>query len=241
MRVTRRTKGLALLLVLATSAATFLGWSQDWSTLRIGGQAPALVPVAGSVAAPALSALALSSLALAGALAIAGRALRVVLGVLQALIGATVALTALAAVSGPVQAGEAAVTTVTGVAGSAPVADLVVGWTTTPWGPSTIVAGVASALTGVLIALTGPRWPTGRSRYDAPESAPTRRVAPREDPVAAWDSLSGGADPTRREPGEADDRAPEGAPGHPADGRRGPAAGTPADPPAHGVRPDADR
>ncbi|MFT2706024.1 Trp biosynthesis-associated membrane protein [Clavibacter zhangzhiyongii] len=205
MRVTRRTKSLALLLVLATSAATFLGWSQDWSTLRIGGQAPALVPVAGSVAAPALSALALSSLALAGALAIAGRALRVVLGVLQVLIGATVALSALAAVAGPVQAGEAAVTTVTGVAGSAPVADLVVGWTTTPWGPVTVVAGIASALTGVLVAITGPRWPTGRSRYDAPADSPATRIVPREDPVAAWDSLSGGADPTRREAGDADD------------------------------------
>jgi len=203
MRITRRTKSLALLLVLATSAATFLGWSQEWSTLRIGGQSPALVPVAGSVAAPALSALALSSLALAGALAIAGRVLRVVLGILQTLIGATVALTAVAAVAGPVQAGEAAVTTVTGVAGSTAVAQLVVGWTTTPWGPVTLVAGLASALTGVLVAITGPRWPTGRSRYDAPGDEPVRRIVPREDPVAAWDSLSGGADPTRREPGDA--------------------------------------
>jgi hypothetical protein len=212
MRVTRRTKGLALLLVLATSAATFLGWSQDWSTLRIGGQAPALVPVAGSVAAPALSALALSSLALAGALAIAGRALRVVLGVLQVLIGATVALTALTAISGPVQAGEAAVTAVTGVAGSAAVADLVVGWTTTPWGPVALVAGIASALTGVLVAVTGPRWPTGRSRYDAPEAASAGRIVPTEDPVAAWDSMSGGADPTRRAPGDGPDDAPRDAP-----------------------------
>jgi hypothetical protein len=217
MRVTRRTKALALLLVLATSAATFLGWSQDWSTLRIGGQAPALVPVAGSVAAPALSALALSSLALAGALAIAGRVLRVVLGVLQVLIGATVALTALAAISGPVQAGEAAVTTVTGVAGSAAVADLVVGWTTTPWGPVALAAGIASALTGVLVAVTGPRWPTGRSRYDAPDDAPARRIVPTEDPVAAWDSLSGGADPTRRAPEDAPRDAPDGSPR--ADGR----------------------
>jgi len=213
MRVTRRTKSLALLLVLATSAATFLGWSQEWSTLRIGGQSPALVPVEGSVAAPALSALALSSLALAGALAIAGRALRVVLGILQALIGATVALTALAAVSGPVQAGQAAVTTVTGVAGSDAVTALVDGWTTTPWGPVTLVAGLASALTGVLVAITGPRWPTGRSRYDAPGDEPVRRIVPREDPVAAWDSLSGGADPTRREPGDAPEDAPQ------ADGR----------------------
>lgn len=213
MRITRRTKSLALLLVLATSAATFLGWSQEWSTLRIGGQSPALVPVAGSVAAPALSALALSSLALAGALAIAGRVLRVVLGILQTLIGATVALTAVAAVAGPVQAGEAAVTTVTGVAGSTAVAQLVVGWTTTPWGPVTLVAGLASALTGVLVAITGPRWPTGRSRYDAPGDEPVRRIVPREDPVAAWDSLSGGADPTRREPGDAPEDAPQ------ADGR----------------------
>ncbi|MBM7410946.1 hypothetical protein JOE38_000769 [Clavibacter michiganensis] len=209
MRVTRRTKSLALLLVLATSAATFLGWSQDWSTLRIGGQAPALVPVAGSVAAPALSALALSSLALAGALAIAGRVLRVVLGILQALIGVTVAITAFAATAGPVQAGEAAVTTATGVAGSSAVAALVDGWSTTPWGPVTLVAGIASALTGLFVAVTGPRWPTRRSRYDAPDQAPARGIVPREDPVAAWDSLSGGADPTRREAGDADE-APAG-------------------------------
>ncbi|MFT2751280.1 Trp biosynthesis-associated membrane protein [Clavibacter sp. Sh2088] len=235
MRVTRRTKSLALLLVLATSAATFLGWSQEWSTLRVGGQAPALVPVAGDVAAPALSALALSSLALAGALAIAGRALRVVLGVLQALIGLTVALTALTAVVSPVQAGEGAVTTVTGVAGSAPVADLVVGWTTTPWGPVTLVAGIASALTGVLVAITGPRWPTGRSRYDAPEAASAARIVPREDPVAAWDSLSGGADPTRREAGDADDGGIDPAP---ADGS-GARPDAPAGPPQADGRPDA--
>ncbi|KZC94712.1 MULTISPECIES: Trp biosynthesis-associated membrane protein [Clavibacter] len=222
MRVTRRTKSLALLLVLATSAATFLGWSQDWSTLRIGGQSPTLVPVAGSVAAPALSALALSSLALAGALAIAGRVLRVVLGILQVLIGATVALTALAAVSGPVQAGEAAVTAVTGVAGSTPVADLVDGWTTTPWGPVSLAAGIASALTGLLVAVTGPRWPTGRSRYDAAADAPARRIVPTEDPVGAWDSLSGGGDPTRREAGD-----PEETP-----------AATPADGPDAPPQPD---
>jgi hypothetical protein len=234
MRVTRRTKSLALLLVLATSAVTFLGWSQDWSTLRIGGQAPALVPVAGSVAAPALSALALSSLALAGALAIAGRALRVVLGVLQALIGLTVALTALTAVVGPVQAGEAAVTMVTGVAGSGPVASLVVGWTTTPWGPVTVAAGIASALTGLLVAITGPRWPTGRSRYDAPEAGSAARIVPREDPVAAWDSLSGGADPTRGETGDADEDAADPALADEARTR----ADAPAGPPQADGRPD---
>ena len=107
--------------------------------------------------------------------------------------------------------------------------------------PDDLDPRVASALVGILVAVTGPRWPTGRSRYDAPDAGPARRIVPREDPVAAWDSLSGGADPTRREPGDPDDASPAGSVAEGGDGRREADGTAPAVPPAPGAHPDADR
>ena len=102
-------------------------WTGEWFsiTLRESATGHPVLSVAGDVAAPALIALALASLALVAALAIGGPFVRVVLGVLQVVIGFTVALSAVLAVSTPVRASESAISAVTGVGGSKSIAALV--------------------------------------------------------------------------------------------------------------------
>src|SRR4051794_25247525 len=108
----RRLKSIAILAVLVLSALTFLAWSQSWGSLTIvaGSTSAATLDVPGSVAAPALSALALAGIALAGALAIAGPVIRIVLGALEVLLGASVLASAVGALTDPVAAGASVVT-----------------------------------------------------------------------------------------------------------------------------------
>ena len=201
-----------ILAAVAGSALVLLAWSQEWFVLTLGGDPPTRVPVAGSVAAPALSALALAGLALAGALSIAGIVFRIVLGVLEMLLGACVALSAIVALADPVSAGARAVTELTGVDGEASIAALVSDRSAGLWPVVTLALGVVATLVGLAILLTARRWPASSRRYSAvrfesqgdqgdqgdqgPEAPP--------DSVADWDSLSDGRDPTSRRSAERD-------------------------------------
>ena len=80
MTVTR-VKLLLIVAGAALGALLLLSWTQSWFSLVLDGGQRLDVP--GQSAAPALSALGLACLALAGALAIAGRVLRIVLGVIE--------------------------------------------------------------------------------------------------------------------------------------------------------------
>ena len=126
----RRLKSTSILAGLALSALTMLAWTQVWFTVTLESRA---VAIAGDVAAPALAALALSGLALAAALAIAGPVFRVILGALQAAIGALVVTSAAIALADPIAASAAAVTAVTGVSGADSVAALVLDVSATAW------------------------------------------------------------------------------------------------------------
>ncbi|MCS5719483.1 Trp biosynthesis-associated membrane protein [Herbiconiux sp. CPCC 205763] len=169
VRSGRRLKALAILAVLGLSALTFLAWSQSWGTLTIvaGTTSAATLDVPGSVAAPALSALALAGIALAGALAIAGPIIRIVLGALEVLLGASVLASAVGAVTDPVAAGASVVTTSTGVAGTQSVRDLVTVSTTTPWAAVTVALGALMIVAGVFVIVTVRRWPQASRKYQA--------------------------------------------------------------------------
>ena len=84
----RRGKNVLLLVSIVLAGAVLAAWTQTWYTIPVG--LPHPVTVDGSVAAPALTALALSELVLVLALAIAGPFFRVVLGVIQALVGVAI-------------------------------------------------------------------------------------------------------------------------------------------------------
>ncbi|WP_227497379.1 Trp biosynthesis-associated membrane protein [Planctomonas psychrotolerans] len=198
----RRLKSLAILAGLALGALVLLAWSQQWFTLTLVGDVPTEIGVPGAVAAPALSALALASLALAAALSIAGIVFRVILGALQILLGACVALSAVLAIADPISAGARTVTDTTGVDGQASIAALVTASAATAWPGVTLALGVLLALQGVGILATARRWPAGSRRYAAASTESPLRFAPVDDDSAPrdrftdWDTLSEGQDPT---------------------------------------------
>ena len=109
------------------AALALLAWSQTWFELgsRIAAAQGAGEPiaVAGSVASPALAALGLAGLALVAALAIAGPGIRIVLGVLEVVLGGCVLLAASASRSAiRSRPSRRRSTDATGVSGPSPTA-----------------------------------------------------------------------------------------------------------------------
>ena len=193
----RRVKYTLILASLLLAALVLLAWTQTWLTVELVAGAPtASVPVDGNVAAPALAALALAGLALTAALSIAGLLFRVVLGILDALLGACIAFSAVLVLTGPVAASEPAVTAATGVAGSESIAEVVSATSLTLWPVLTFVAGVLLVLVGLGVALTARRWPSSSRKYSAVRLEPANRDE-MPDAVDSWDELSRGDDPTR--------------------------------------------
>jgi uncharacterized membrane protein (TIGR02234 family) len=188
-----RRKASALVAVVLLAGLVFTAWSQTWFTMTVQ-QKPFVV--AGSIAGSALAPIALASLALVAALAIAGPFFRVVLGVLLALLGVCVVVVSAFAIANPVVAATSAITTTTGVAGDASVAKLVTATSMTPWPVVAIVLGVLIAGVGLVIVPTAGSWPDSGRKYTR-----SRLVAPDTeelDPVREWDALSEGDDPTGR-------------------------------------------
>ena len=186
----RRRKFTLLLAGLALSGVVFVGWTQEWfSVALIDG--PTL-SVAGDVAAPALSTLALTCLVLIGALSIAGRFFRIVLGVLQVLLGATMVLSGVLALVDPVQASSATISEATGIAGAAPVAAQVASVAATAWPWVSTIAAALIAATGIAVVVTGSGWPGSSRKYGATKLEPAAERTAVDD----WDALSDGSDPT---------------------------------------------
>ena len=150
-----------------------------------------------------LGVLAASGLALGAALTIAGPVIRVVLGLLELLLGLSVLLGGFLAISDPARAGAAAVTAATGISGQASIALALVDPTVTGWPFVALFSGLLMALVGVGIVVTAGRWPGPTTRYQSVRLEPLRPVgadvagqaAPR-DAVDDWDELSRGDDPT---------------------------------------------
>jgi hypothetical protein len=215
---------MTILGVVVLSGLVFLAWSQPWGSLMVTGDAATtrVLEVPGSTAAPALAALGLAGLALAAALAIAGPVIRIVLGVLQVVVGLSIVLSGTGPIVDPVAAGAPVVTSATGVAGIESIRAIASSQQVTAWAVVTIVLGVLLAATGVMIAATTRRWPASGRRYQAvrftdesgatvgaeqlldlaaddtpdtesPDEAAVRRKAASVD---NWDSLSQGKDPT---------------------------------------------
>ncbi|GAA1951863.1 Trp biosynthesis-associated membrane protein [Agromyces allii] len=224
-----RLKSITLLLALVGAGLALLSWSQTWFELRIldpvtqGGGRP--IEVGGGIASPALAALGLAGLALVAALAIAGPFIRVVLAVIQVLLGGSIVLASVIALGDPVKAVAPAVTDATGVAGAGPTAELVASVEPTVWPWIAIAGGVLVVGAAIAALVTGARWPGSSRRYsttqladadaavgdahegggsgEAPEAS-AERALPETDArrrasdraVDAWDELSRGDDPT---------------------------------------------
>ncbi|KQP55530.1 Trp biosynthesis-associated membrane protein [Agreia sp. Leaf283] len=164
-----RLKGLMILGVLVVSALVFLAWSQSWGTLTVTGDGASgrALDVPGATAAPALAALGLAGLASAAALAIAGPVIRIVLGVLQVLLGASIVLSGTGPLVDPVSAGAPVVTAATGVAGTESIKAIARSEAVTAWPVVAILLGALLAVLGIAVAATTTRWPASGRRYQA--------------------------------------------------------------------------
>lgn len=194
----RRIRLLALLLPVLAAATAFLAWSQPWVTIDL---ADGLTVIAGGdAAAPAVPPFAIAALALVGALSLAGLVFRVILGVLQSLLGLGIAVSGVMAIADPVAAAAPRLTEATGIEGVAALRPLVEVVTVSAWPAVAIAAGVGAVVIGLGIALTASRWPERTRRYDATRLAPADPVDSddRTDRLDAWDALSDGDDPTAR-------------------------------------------
>lgn len=188
-----RLKLISLVGIAALAGLLFAAWSQTWFTMTVQGKP---FPVSGQIAGGALSALALASLALIAALAIAGRFFRPVLGVLLALLGVCVIAVSAFAIGNPVVAATASITKATGVAGTQSVARLVSGTSITTWPVIAIVLGILMTLWGLAIVPTSRSWPDSGRKYSRSRLSEADLDA--QDPVQEWDALSEGDDPTGR-------------------------------------------
>jgi uncharacterized membrane protein (TIGR02234 family) len=197
-----RIKPMLVLAVIVASGIALLAWTQVWASVRLAadGTAQQVLDVTGSIAAPGLTALALAGLALAGALTIAGVVIRIILGLLEVLLGVSVILSAGLVLFDPVGASAAAVTTATGIAGAESTRAAVSGAELTFWPYLALVAGVLMVLIGLLVCITARRWPGPTKRYETSRFEPvtdatTGQTRPR-DAVDDWDGLTRGDDPT---------------------------------------------
>ncbi|QHC66569.1 Trp biosynthesis-associated membrane protein [Rathayibacter oskolensis] len=203
----RRLKSAVILGIVLLAALELTSSTQTWFTLGLTATEGdgASLDVVGTVAAPALSALALAGLALAAALAIAGPAFRVVLGVLQVVLGGSVVLAASTALGDPVRAGSSLVTNATAIAGQESVAALVDSSSSTAWPFVALVSGVVTAVLGAAVVATVRRWPDAEkkrvSRFEPADgyghgASTVETEEGTIDPVVSWDELSRGDDPT---------------------------------------------
>jgi hypothetical protein len=187
----RRLRTGSVLAIAALHGLALLAWTQPWVDVHLAeGQQ---LQAGGDVAAPALPALALAGLALAGALTIAGPFFRIVLGALQTVIGTTVAVTSAFAVTDPVAAAAAVIGEATGLSGDDSLRELVASTTISPWPWVAIAAGVVSVLLGIVVLLSWRRWPTASRKYRAVAFESADDASSRPDD---WDALSDGRDPT---------------------------------------------
>lgn len=191
----RRLKASILLVSLILAALALMSWTQTWFTVTLDdpGSGHPVLSVAGDVSAPALSALALASLAATGALAIAGPVFRRILAVLQLILGACITLSAILAISAPAAAVAPAVTTVTGVAGVGPVAALISSISASLWPFVALSCGVLIGVLAVLALVGSSSWPHSGRKYEPVRFEPADA---RGSAISDWDSLSGGEDPT---------------------------------------------
>ncbi|MFD4420066.1 Trp biosynthesis-associated membrane protein [Agromyces sp. NPDC058484] len=203
-----RMKLPAVITTIVGAGLALLAWSQTWFDLELADAAAHgagdAIAVPGSVASPALAALGLAGLALVAALAIAGPVIRIILGVLEVVLGGCVLLATWLTLGDPVAAVSPAVTDATGVSGSEPTAELVASVDQTLWPVAAIIGGILLVAAGIVVLVTGTRWPASSRRYRAarladagePVSAAVSGRAASDRAIDDWDELSRGDDPT---------------------------------------------
>ncbi|AAT88975.1 hypothetical protein ATY41_02200 [Leifsonia xyli subsp. xyli] len=162
-----RIKYLTLLALVAGGAFALLSATQIWFSVRLTDTANhhGVVTVAGSDAAPALTALSFAGLALTAALAPAGPAFRIVLSLLGILLGGSIVFSSLSALGDPVRAVGPAITSATGIAGEVSVRGLVDGLGALFWPWLAVAGGLIIALASATAIVSLRAWPGPSRKY----------------------------------------------------------------------------
>lgn len=193
-----RARIVAVLAFLGAGALSLISSTQTWILVTLSDGAQEQLAVSGGAALPLLAPLSLTTLALGGALSIAGPVLRYVFGALGAAVGAgLVWLTVPAVFAPPLSTVSAAISTATGIGGEDAVSALVAGLTTTPWPSLTLAAAVLLSAAAVGVLATARSWSDSGRRYRSRGDVRTAPSGPL-DPIDSWDDLSHGEDPTAR-------------------------------------------
>ena len=190
----RRLKASLLISGVVLAGLALLAWTQPWVAIDLS-DGRTLV-VSGDRAAGAVSALALTCLVLNGALSIASHIFRLVLGALEALIGATLVLVSSLALGSPVTASAAALSEATGVSGNDSLGTLVASVSVTGWPWVSVAAGALLVALGVAVLASAARWPGSGRKYGAVRMQTLDGVTADASNIDAWDALSRGDDPT---------------------------------------------
>lgn len=198
----RRARLLSVLTTLAAGTMGVISSTQTWLVVVLDDGARRELAVSGAAALPVLTPLSLAVLALGAALSIVGLVLRYVFAVLTlAIAGILGFLSAQIAVSAPVSAVAATVTSATGITGTDAVAALLARVTVTAWPGITVACSVVLLAAGVLVLVTARSWGRSGRKYESESGAAdaprTGAAASRpHDAIDSWDDLSRGADPT---------------------------------------------
>ncbi|SDR66794.1 Trp biosynthesis-associated membrane protein [Agrococcus carbonis] len=184
-RLLARGRTVASALLLLAAALGLLSATQPWaSVVLVDGRELAAT---GQQLAGALTVMALACAVLALVLPLAGRAWRVVLGVLALALGAGLIAHVSAAQGGIGRALDVLVADATGIAGSAQAAE-VASLVADGWQGAGFAAGAVAAIAGAWTLATGHRWPARAKRAARYE---------RTGSGLAWDAMDDGEDPTR--------------------------------------------
>ena len=195
MSLAQRGRSLSVSGFLLAGAIGIISSTQTWLTVeRVDAGEAILVP--GASALVLLAPLSLAVLALGAALSIAGKAVRLVFGVLAAATALFLGWSTLQLLlTEPFAAVAATVTEVTGLAGGSAVHEVVVSIVPSAWPYIALVGWVILLAASILVLITWRGWKAGGRRYrtdhvDVAHDGPV-------DAVDSWDDLSRGTDPTR--------------------------------------------
>lgn len=194
-----RAKWVAILGALACAMGVLLVGNITWLSATVPGiEAPVRLTL--NDANRAIPALALAAGAAALALSIAGKIMRLILGVLLTLLGLGIATLASGMTANIAVTMSRAIAGVTGLTTSDAV--LETGEVEVNAVPFTLllVCAVAIAIIGLWVAVRGHTWPAGGRRYEAApprdEATPRDRHDKQGDRISDWDALSKGDDPS---------------------------------------------
>jgi len=195
MTLAQRGRSLSVSGFLLAGAIGIISSTQTWLTVERADAGEAIL-VPGASALVLLAPLSLAVLALGAALSIAGKAVRLVFGVLAAVTALFLGWSTLQLLlAEPFDAVSATVTEVTGLAGGAAVHEVVASIVPSAWPYIALVGWVILLVASVVVLTTWRGWKVGGRRYrtDHVEVVHDGPV----DAVDSWDELSRGTDPTR--------------------------------------------